>query len=155
MHVLLRRTLRLFTLMLMVAAAWPSVAASADTSAWQAISPSTPLLSFAIDPANEQQVYTGGPGGLWQSTDGGATWQKVGATALGHDLAIDPFAPNVIYASAFSGGTSPIEDQLLKSADGGATWSKVYQVPAGGDQSAIDGLLAVCRREGASSREGC
>jgi photosystem II stability/assembly factor-like uncharacterized protein len=96
-----------------------------------------------IDPGNCDRVYvaalghTYGPSaerGVFRSTDGGASWQKVlfrdertGAV----DLSMDPSNPQVLYASLWyvfrtpwslnSGGTSG----LFKSTDGGTSWTEL------------------------------
>ncbi|MCG7534631.1 glycosyl hydrolase [Pseudoalteromonas sp. OOF1S-7] len=79
----------------------------------------------------------GGQRGLYKTTDGGKTWDKVlgdndwtGVT----DVAIDPRDPNVLYAAtwqrhrtvaAYYGGGSG--SGLHKSTDGGKTWQKLVQ----------------------------
>ena len=69
-------------------------------------------------------LYAGADGGgLWKTTDGGASWApltdtisnlKVGA------VAVAPSAPNTIYLG--TGNFQGAGIGLLKSTDGGATW---------------------------------
>ncbi|HEX8184101.1 MAG TPA: glycoside hydrolase, partial [Blastocatellia bacterium] len=74
--------------------------------------------------------------GVFGSTDGGATWQKVlykdentGAIAL----AFDPSNPAIIYADLWAGRQGPWENGawqgkgsgMYKSTDGGATWRQL------------------------------
>jgi hypothetical protein len=72
--------------------------------------------------------------GLFRSTDGGQTWQKViykDENTGGSDVEIDPSNPDVIYASMWEAREGPWEDGnefngtgggLFKSTDGGNTW---------------------------------
>ena len=101
------------------------------------------ITNILIDPQDPNRVFVAvlghpyGPNserGVFRSTDGGATWQKIlykdddtGAT----DLAFDPKNPQTLYADMWSsrrppwttGG--PLEGHtggLFKSTDGGDTW---------------------------------
>ena len=71
-------------------------------------------LSFVIDPANSSTLYVGHDtdyslnGGMFKSTDGGATWNPAGnglpvfpnkALPSVHALAIDPKNPGTLYAA--------------------------------------------------------
>ena len=73
--------------------------------------------------------------GVYRSTDGGKTWQKVlyrDADTGAVDLAMDPSNPNLIYASLWqirrkpwtfeSGGPG---SGLFQSTDGGDTWTEI------------------------------
>lgn len=58
--------------------------------------------------------------GVYRTTDGGKTWAHtlfVDTNTSGVELAMDPAAPSVVYASLSTG--------LYKSTDGGATWVKL------------------------------
>jgi hypothetical protein len=80
---------------------------------WQCIGPS-PLTVYqganlsgrvpaiAVDPTNPNNVFIGAAdGGVWKSTNGGATWipltDNQPSLAIGA-LAIDPLNPNIIFA---------------------------------------------------------
>jgi len=88
----------------------------------------SPIVALAIDPRTPDTVYAGTSGyntgfegrGVFKSTDGGSSWVAIN-TGLNHPdvraLAIDPQAPNTLYA-ATNGG-------VYKSTDGGAGWSAV------------------------------
>ncbi len=79
--------------------------------------------------------------GVFRSTDGGATWQKVlyrDADTGAVDLASDPAVPDTVYAALWQLRRYPWQayftpadgpgSGIYKSADGGATWA-----PVGGD----------------------
>ena len=79
-------------------------------------------------PGNNSIIFAGAPsGGLWKSTDGGASWSTstdalavIGCT----DLAIDPTNTNIMYLATGdrdAGDTYSVG--VLKSTDGGNTWN--------------------------------
>ena len=82
--------------------------------------------ALAIDPLNPSTIYAGaGPnisfgafaGGVFKSTDGGATWVAANnglATFSVNSIAIDPDVPSTVYAGTTAG--------VYKSTDGGASW---------------------------------
>lgn len=103
------------------------------------------IAAIVIHPRDPQTVWVGAMGHLWgrnaergvfRTTDGGKTWQKVlyvddmtGCV----DVAIDPRDPNVLYASMWqrlrSGGAEMRESGpgsgIYKSADAGKTWTRL------------------------------
>src|SRR5689334_22478552 len=111
---------------------------------------------IVIDPVNPDVVYVAAQGHLWgpntergvfKTTDGGRTWNKVlyvdentGAT----DLVIDPTNPQVLYAATyqrqrrtwgFNGGGPG--SGIHKTTDGGATWTKLTNGLPAGDKGRI------------------
>ena len=109
------------------------------------------IASIEIHPENSQTMYVGVLGALWgdneergvyKSTDGGTTWEKIlyidETTGCG-DLVMDPNDPNTLYASmwefrrtgwSFSSGGE--KSALYKSTDGGKNWDKIHNgFPAG------------------------
>ncbi|MGI9102151.1 MAG: WD40/YVTN/BNR-like repeat-containing protein [Terriglobales bacterium] len=97
-----------------------------------------------VDPHNPDVVFVAALGhafgpnaerGVFRTTDGGATWQKVlykddktGAI----DLSFDPGSPSVIFASLYEARRSPWElvsggpgSGLYRSTDGGTTWKQL------------------------------
>src|SRR4029078_82235 len=106
------------------------------------------VARIADDPANADVVYVAAQGHLWgpnadrgvfKTTDGGKTWNKVlfvdentGAT----DLVIDPSNPQTLYAATyqrqraawgFNGGGPG--SAIYKSTDRGAHWAKLGTGP--------------------------
>ncbi len=87
------------------------------------------LTFVRFDPTNQNTIYVGSPGGgLWKSTDGGATWstntdqlsQVIGCS----DIAIDPTNTNIMYLATGDGDAGDTYSVgVLKSIDGGTTWN--------------------------------
>ncbi len=80
-----------------------------------------------FDPSNTNTIYVCAPtGGLWKSTDGGATWNTYtdSLPVIGcSDLLIDPTNTNIMYlATGDYDGSSANTIGVLKSSDGGITW---------------------------------
>ena len=111
---------------------------------------------IAIDPTNSDIVYvaaygpvwnSGGDRGIYKTTDGGKTWNKV-LNVSEHtgfnEVMLDPRHPNIVYAAAHQRqrkvftyiGGGP-ESALYKSTDGGATWNKMMSGLPGGDLGRI------------------
>jgi photosystem II stability/assembly factor-like uncharacterized protein len=111
---------------------------------------------IAIDPRDSNTVYVaaqgplwngGGERGLYKTTNGGVTWNRVlhvsddtGIT----DVVIDPTTPTIVYAAAWQRrrhvftyiGGGP-ESGVYKSSDGGATWNKAQSGLPSGDLGRI------------------
>lgn len=89
---------------------------------------------------NEPYVYYFGAtgGGVWKTTDGGATWAPVADSALGAGsigaIAVAPSDANVVYVgtgeSPLRGNTSP-GDGMYRSTDAGKTWRHIGLRDAG------------------------
>jgi photosystem II stability/assembly factor-like uncharacterized protein len=72
--------------------------------------------SLAIDPQDSSTIYAGvRGGGVFKSSDGGASWNQVRAAPVAAGLVIDPVNPNTIYAA--------VANSVAKSVDRGATWN--------------------------------
>ncbi len=101
------------------------------------------IPAIAVDPRNPDRVFAAvlghpyGPNeerGLFRSTDGGQTWQKIiykDENTGASDVEIDPSNPDVVYASMWEVREGPWEDGnevngtgggLFKSTDGGNTF---------------------------------
>jgi hypothetical protein len=107
----------------------PRVVRSDDGGAtWTDVTAGLPgdfVAALAIDPRDARTVYAGlGPGaafpdgdGVWKSTDGGATWARVGGELAGHSI-------TVLLASALPGRIYAVVDgdRVVRSDDGGASW---------------------------------
>ncbi|PYV49594.1 MAG: glycoside hydrolase [Acidobacteria bacterium] len=104
------------------------------------------IPALAIDPRDPNRIFAAVLGhpyganperGIFRSTDGGATWQKVlykDENTGGSDVEIDPSNPEIVYAALWQSRLGPWEDNnafagtgggLFKSTDGGNTWKKL------------------------------
>jgi photosystem II stability/assembly factor-like uncharacterized protein len=104
------------------------------------------IPALAVDPRDPNRLFAAvlghpyGPNqerGIFRSTDGGQTWQKVlykDENTGGSDIEIDPSNPDVLYACLWRGREGPWEDGnsyggagggIFKSKDGGGTWNKL------------------------------
>jgi photosystem II stability/assembly factor-like uncharacterized protein len=117
-----------------------------DTWAYSGLGESERIGQIAIDPSNSQIVYAAALGTLWsdnserglfKTTDGGKTWEKilyVNQRTGCCDISLDPRNPDIIYAAMWehrrlpwfftSGGPG---SGLYKSTDGGETWVKITE----------------------------
>lgn len=98
--------------------------------------PTLVLNSLAIDPRNPDILYAGTGeqtqnwrgAGVFKTTDGGATWNQLSATATADFYFVNRVAVStvsgVVYAATNTG--------LWTSANGGATWSLSLGAPDGG-----------------------
>jgi len=105
------------------------------------------IAQVEVDPANPDRVFVAALGhpygpnperGIYRSTDGGRTFEKVlykDEYTSGNDVRIDPGNPNTVYAALwqqqeafweggdFGGGSGGI----FKSTDGGTTWTQLSE----------------------------
>jgi len=84
----------------------------------------TRVFDLVVNPATPSTVLAtasnNNAGGIFRSTDSGATWTQVSTT--GGYLAFAPLTPSIVYSSTTG---------VLKSVDGGATWTRVFTAPSG------------------------
>jgi hypothetical protein len=104
----------------------------ADEPVWASLGPTNgagKMGPFAFHPTIAGTVYAAADGGgVWKTTDAGASWAAIGDSMVMNSvlsLAIAPSDPNVLYVGT---GTDHINTfsmgaGLLKTTDGGASWS--------------------------------
>jgi photosystem II stability/assembly factor-like uncharacterized protein len=101
------------------------------------------ICELAVDPHDPNRVFAAvlghpyGPNterGIYRSTDGAQTWQKVlykDENTGGSAVVMDPAHPDVVYAALWQSRLGPWEDKnnyeglgggLFKSTDGGTSW---------------------------------
>ena len=96
--------------------------------------------TIVFNPQNPSVIYAGGvSGGVWKSTDGGASWTAISdliANLPVSALALEPGNPNVIYAGTGEGFEIGSVNNvnitgahrglgIYKSTDGGANWTRL------------------------------
>jgi photosystem II stability/assembly factor-like uncharacterized protein len=111
----------------------------------QGLSEALQIGGLSIDPKDENRVFAAvlghpyGPNkerGVYRTTDGGKTWEKVLYTDENTgaiQVLIDPTDPKIVYADLWAGRLAPWENGewsgpgsgLFKSTDGGTTWKKL------------------------------
>lgn len=103
---------------------------------WQWINQSRPLLwpkDFDVDPRDSQMIYLGASdasnaeGGLYKTTDGGATWTRVarkGSECFG--ATVNPRKPTWVYLCITE---SAPDAGLWLSKDAGMTWTAMEGLP--------------------------
>jgi len=112
---------------------------------WKAIFDDKPVHSIgslAVAPSDPEIVWagTGEPHirsnvsvgeGAWKSTDGGASWNKMGleSTFRISRMIIHPTNPDIVYAASLGHAFAPQKDRgVFRTMDGGKTWTKVLFV---------------------------
>ena len=127
----------------------------------------TIAVTLALDPSNPNVVYAGrgtfdSKGGVWKSTDGGATFTEPKSGLPEADVtavAVDPKNPAAVYSSTEKKG-------LWKSADAGVTWAekkgpfaekelKTVAVEAGGASGSGRAARGRSRATTEGTREEC
>ena len=110
------------------------------------------IPQIEVDPRDPDRLFVAvlghpyGPNeerGVFRSTDGGRTYEKVlydGPTVGAADVALDPRNPDVVYADLWEAQEGPWENAkftgpgsgVFKSTDGGTTWRRVGRgLPSG------------------------
>jgi hypothetical protein len=92
------------------------------------------VRTVAIDPQNPKHLLCGSAnGGIWESTDGGATWaartDRMPALAIGA-VTFDPRNPKRVYAGSGEGNFyANLGAGVYRSTDGGTTWTVLAAAP--------------------------
>ena len=122
------------------------------------------ISTMAVDPRDPNRLFVAvaghpyGPNperGIYRSTDGGQTFQKVlskDENIGGNDVEIDPFDPNIVYATLWEAREGPWENGefsgtnagIFKSTDGGKSWR---QLAGGLPSSIIQAYVAIARSD--------
>ena len=117
------------------------------------------IANIEVDPRSPNKLFVAALGhpygpsserGIFRSTDGGATFEKVlykDEYTSGNDVRIDPAQPNTIYAALWqqqqgffeNGAFGGTDGGIFKSTDGGSTWKQL----AGGLPPIIQANLAI------------
>ena len=112
---------------------------------WKGVLEDKPVHSIgalAVAPSDPQIVWAGTGesfirsnvsvgDGVWKSTDGGTTWNKMGLdnTFRISNVIIHPSNPDVVYVGSLGHAYAPQKDRgVFRTTDGGKTWTKVLFV---------------------------
>src|SRR4029079_14716511 len=99
---MIKRALNLICVFLVLSSLAAQVSIAESTGSWTNIGPlGAWIWCFAIDPQNPENLYAGTQTGVFKSTDGGGTWNKVNSALIVFSLAIDPKTPTTVYASSY------------------------------------------------------
>ncbi|HJW32750.1 MAG TPA: hypothetical protein VJ505_05210 [Holophagaceae bacterium] len=118
--------------------------------------------AIAIDPTDSNTVYvaalghlwsSGGERGLFKTTDGGKTWERILYTDEDSGcsgLSLDPSNPKILFASMWQHRRQPWSFEsggagsgLFKSTDAGKTWTRLTDDPKRGLPAGKLGRIAV------------
>ncbi len=77
------------------------------------------ISALAADPNNPETIYAGTLGGLFKSSNGGASWTLVFDKGGAQSILINPGTPSTIQVGGI------LEEGLYRSLNGGNTWAKV------------------------------
>lgn len=103
--------------------------------AWENVGPAGGYIKSAvISPAFDldQTLFMGGKGGVFRSSDGGATWEPVNNGLRGIYVADIVLSPNFATDQTLFAGTW--EGGLFKSTNGGDSWTAVNNGLSAGDK---------------------
>src|SRR5215472_16224463 len=95
--------------------------------------------ALAVAPSNPNVIYVGTGvntvygdvtygNGVYKSTNGGESWQRLGLQDTRHiaRILVDPRNPDVVLVAAIGDGYGPNEERgVFRSTDGGKKWKKV------------------------------
>ncbi len=106
------------------------------------------VSQVAIDPSNSSHMFAATTGGLFVTTDGGATWATPtdpsyasNVDAIVTAVVIDPSTPATVYVASTDGNTAVA---VAKSTDGGLTWAAASTgIPAAASGFAVLTALAI------------
>ncbi|MGH9411207.1 MAG: hypothetical protein ACRD1V_17350 [Vicinamibacterales bacterium] len=129
-----------------------AAAATISSGAWRWLGPNNiggRIRTIAISPASPTTIFAGSAsGGIWKSTDSGASWTPVDdfmSVLSVSSIVFDPTDPSVMYAGTGEGydNIDAIRgDGIFKSTDGGSTW---IQLVATAGTTTVDNFAFVDR----------
>ncbi len=113
----------------------PTAGLNANNTGWTALGPGNiggRTRALVIDPTNPNRIFaTGVGGGVWRSTNAGASWAPTNdlmANLAVCSLVMDPTDVNTLYAGTgegFANVDAVRGEGVFKSTDGGFNWNKV------------------------------
>ena len=104
--------------------------------------PNFGIGSIVTDPARPTDLYVGGYGSIWKSTDYGLNWRKLDSRPnppslpLGHVLAVAGTTPATLWMASASG-----EKHVYKSTDAGLTFTLTGSIPEQPDAAELYSIV--------------
>jgi hypothetical protein len=98
--------------------------------------------NIVTDPARPTDIYAGGYGSIWKSTDYGLTWAKLDSKpnppylALGHVLAVAGTTPATLWMANVNGA-----QHVFKSTDGGLTFTLTGSIAEQPDAASLYSIV--------------
>ncbi|HVW30342.1 MAG TPA: hypothetical protein VHC69_33520 [Polyangiaceae bacterium] len=98
--------------------------------------------NIVTDPARPTDIYVGGYGSIWKSTDYGLTWKRVNSNPnppyipLGHVLAIAGTTPATLWMASVNG-----QKHVYRSRDAGLTFTLTGDVPEQPDAASLYSIV--------------
>jgi hypothetical protein len=98
--------------------------------------------SIVTDPARPTDLYVGGYGSIWKSTDYGLTWSKLNSNPnppylpLGHVLAVAGTTPATLWMANVNGA-----QHVFKSTDGGLNFMLTGAIPEQPDAASLYSIV--------------
>ncbi|OZV84480.1 xyloglucanase [Micromonospora echinospora] len=87
--------------------------------------PATGNVKFKALPGREGDIWLAGEGGLWRSTDSGATFTKLARVSTAGNVGFGKAAPGRTYPALYLFGTVEGQHGVFRSDDTGATWVRI------------------------------
>ena len=98
--------------------------------------------NIVTDPARPSDLYVGGYGSIWKSTNYGLTWSKLNSNPnppylpLGHVLAVAGTTPATLWMANVNG-----DQHVFKSTDGGLTFTLTGAIPELPDAASLYSIV--------------
>lgn len=121
---------------------WEDVTSSAMDPALFTGSSGFGVGNVVTDPARPTDMYVGGYGSIWKSTDYGLTWNKLDSQPnppylpLGHVLAVAGTTPATLWMASVNGA-----EHVYKSSDGGLTFELTGTIPEQPDAASLYSIV--------------
>ncbi|MFG1757941.1 cellulose binding domain-containing protein [Micromonospora echinofusca] len=87
--------------------------------------PATGTVRFKALPGREGELWLAGEGGLWRSTDSGATFTKLAGVSTAGNVGFGKAAPGRTYPALYLFGTVDGRPGVHRSDDTGASWVRI------------------------------
>jgi photosystem II stability/assembly factor-like uncharacterized protein len=109
-----------------VATVLPAQAGPVRDPHWEAVDVGTAQGLRGLDAVDADTAWvSGSAGGVWRTTDAGATWQDISPVAAAGLMLRDVEATDADHAQVLAIGEGE-DSRILRTSDGGATWETTF-----------------------------